>query len=52
MRVELVQGRGVRWSELLAGLRFGKTGWLVKLRREEQVFRQVRHYTERQSGSV
>lgn len=40
VRMELVRGRGVRWSELLAGLGLAKTGRLVKLCRPEQVFRQ------------
>lgn len=31
VRMELVWGRGVQWSELLAGLGLAKTGSLVKL---------------------
>lgn len=40
VRMELVRGRGVQWCELLAGLELAKTGKLVKLCRQEQVFRQ------------
>lgn len=39
VRMELVWGRVVQWSELPAGLGLAKTGRLVKLCRQEQVFR-------------
>lgn len=52
VRMKLVQGRGVQWSELLAGLGLAKTNWLVKVCRQKEVFRRTNRQTHTQRVKV